>query len=390
MIGIRPKDSAEGVTGVACSRDGQPHMGHQAAEPEQILAGTENLVPPDFGKCGAESLPVEVDWQTAMKRAIRSADQLKQILGLSSQQGVTGTEPIEGETSFPTFVPWEYLSRIRPRDPADPLLRQVLPSADEALERGGFTADPVGDLEALASDGLLHKYQGRALVIASGACGVHCRYCFRREFPYTAVGSRAEDWQPSIEYIQNRPEIEEVLLSGGDPLTLVDRKLNQLIGAVESIAHVQRLRIHTRMPIVIPQRVTAEITRRLASSRLAVWVVVHVNHPNELDETVLARLAMLIDAGIPVLNQAVLLRGVNDDAATLIELCRRLVDHRVQPYYLHQLDRVRGAAHFEVPVAQGRRLMRILRESLPGYAVPTYVIEEAGKTSKTPVSDLIL
>ncbi len=377
----------------SCVEEADPE--HSNAEPGEILARAADFVPTAFDASAAEPCPATfdqqsvVDWQTAMKRAIRSSAQLKRILGLPPTDGTAVAEKSEGEKNFPTFVPWEFLSRIRPGDPADPLLRQVLPHPDEDVEQIGFTADPVGDLNALATGGLLHKYQGRALVIVSGACGVHCRYCFRREFPYAATGSRSEDWRPSIEYIRKRPEIEEVLLSGGDPLTIVDQKLDALIAAIEAIPHVRRLRIHTRMPIVIPQRVTAELTARLASSRLAVWFVVHANHPNELDESVINRLGLLIDAGIPVLNQAVLLRGVNDDAATLVELCRKLVDHRIQPYYLHQLDRVRGASHFEVPVTTGTRLMKKLRESLPGYAVPTYIVEEAGKTSKTPVTDLI-
>lgn len=224
-------------------------------------------------------------------------------------------------------------------------------------------------------------------MIATAACGVHCRYCFRREFPYSSAGTRAHDWRPSIQYLRDHDEIDEVLLSGGDPLTIVDQKLGELLDAIESIPHVRRLRIHTRMPIVIPQRITSELVDRLSSSRLAVWFVVHANHSNELDAHVLDRLGVVVDAGIPVLNQAVLLRGVNDDAAVLAELCRRLVDHRIQPYYLHQLDRVRGASHFEVPIHEGKRLMRQLRASLPGYAVPTYVVEQAGQMSKTPLSE---
>jgi EF-P beta-lysylation protein EpmB len=262
-----------------------------------------------------------------------------------------------------------------------------MPLAEEQTEQAGYCADPVGDLRAQVAGGILHKYRGRALVITTGACGVHCRYCFRRQFPYSSAGARSENWRPAIEYLREHLELEEVLLSGGDPLTVTDAKLDELIGMIEATEHVRRLRIHTRMPIVIPQRVTPALIQRLTGSRLAVWLVIHANHPNELDASVLDRLAELIDAGIPVLNQAVLLRGVNDDAETLIELCGKLVDHRIQPYYLHQLDRVRGASHFEVPVAQGRRLVKRLRDSLPGYAVPTYVVEQAGETSKTPLAE---
>jgi EF-P beta-lysylation protein EpmB len=358
---------------------------NQSAE---ILTGTSDFVPTAFDgprseACQPEPCQPDVDWQIAMKRAIRSTSQLRTVLGLTTSDEVAR----EGERSFPTFVPWEFLSRIEPGDPRDPLLRQVLPSPEEDVEQVGFSEDPVGDLSSLVAGGMLHKYHGRALVIATGACGVHCRYCFRREFPYSSAGSPSQDWHPAIEYLRERAEVEEVLLSGGDPLTLVDQKLSELLDAVESIDHVRRLRIHTRMPIVIPQRVTPALIERLRTSRLAVWFVVHANHPNELDASVLDRLGLLIDAGIPVLNQAVLLRGVNDDADTLIQLCRRLVDHRIGPYYLHQLDRVRGASHFEVPIAEGQQLMKKLRESLPGYAVPTYVVEEAGKGSKTPLTE---
>ncbi|MFK8114050.1 MAG: EF-P beta-lysylation protein EpmB [Rubripirellula sp.] len=343
----------------------------------EILTTDGNFVP--------TALPIEsVDWQSAMKRAIRSSSELRQILGLPES---TEVAEIQGEADFPTFVPLEFLSRIRRGDPADPLLRQVLAIADEDISSPGFTADPVGDLPSLAAGGLIHKYENRALLITTGACGVHCRYCFRREFPYSDAGSRAQNWQPAIEYLKQHEEIDEVLLSGGDPLTLVDGKLDELISQLESIAHLKRLRFHSRMPIVIPQRITPELVKRLAASRLTVWFVVHANHVNELDEAVLSRLAMLIDAGIPVLNQAVLLRGVNDRADALSDLCLQLVNHRVQPYYLHQLDRVRGASHFEVPVEEGLNLMRQLRTRLPGYAVPSFVCEEAGQPSKTPIAD---
>lgn len=338
----------------------------------QILTRNPDFVPTGFPA---------VDWQSAMKRAIRSSADLRQALSLPD----VGAGKTQGEASFPTFVPWEFLSRIRPGDPDDPLLRQVLPIQDEDQSAHGFSTDPVGDLNALAAGGLLHKYNGRALVIATGACGVHCRYCFRREFPYSEAGSTSEQWRPAIDYVRRNDDIEEVLLSGGDPLTLTDTKLDQLISEIESIRHVRRLRIHSRMPIVIPQRVTSGLVERLRSSRLAVWMVVHANHANELDGHVLEHLARLTDGGIPVLNQAVLLRDVNDDVESLVALCRRLINHRVQPYYLHQLDRVQGASHFEVPVQRGLRILDELRERLPGYAVPTYVHEQSGQPSKTPL-----
>lgn len=338
----------------------------------QILAGTDDFVPTGFDQTAA----TVSDWQIALKRAVRSSAQLRRILELPEKD----PPPAIG---FPTFVPWEYIARIRPGDPDDPLLRQVLPVSDERLEAPGFVADPVGDMASLAGGGVLHKYAGRVLLIATGACGVHCRYCFRREFPYSDAGSQNQDWQPALEYIDADPTIDEVILSGGDPLTLVDQKLSQLIGRIERIPHIKRLRIHTRMPVVIPQRITDELVDLLANVRLATWFVIHANHPNELDESVLRRIGKLVDRGIPVLNQAVLLRGVNDDSQTMIDLCRKLVDHRIQPYYLHQLDRVRGSAHFEVTIEAGNRIMAALRHALPGYAVPTYVTEQPGERSKT-------
>ena len=298
-----------------------------------------------------------------------------------------GDAPIQGEKSFPTFVPWEYLRRIRTGDHSDPLLRQVLAVSAEDQQASAFGCDPVGDRQSIVAAGLLQKYDRRALLIVNGTCGIHCRYCFRREFPYSEEGSRRQNWQPAIDYLRDHHDIEELLLSGGDPLTLVDQQLDKLIYQIESIPHIRRLRIHTRMPIVIPQRVTDALLLRLQRSRLAVWMVIHANHPNELDDHVLSRLTAFVDRGIPVLNQSVLLRGVNNDAEVLSELSRKLIDHRVQPYYLHQLDRVRGAAHFEVSQQEGKRLVRRLRSSLPGYAVPEYVVEVAGEPSKSVVFD---
>ncbi|WP_242632104.1 EF-P beta-lysylation protein EpmB [Rubripirellula amarantea] len=319
------------------------------------------------------------DWKTAMKRAIRDSHTLRRALGLDA----VGTK-VAGEKQFPTFVPLEYLSRIRPGDPNDPLLRQVLPVADEdQASPPGYAADPVGDLSAQVTPALLHKYDGRALLITTGACGVHCRYCFRRQFPYS--DSQPHQLEASLNYLRSDPSIEEVLLSGGDPLTLTDERLFALLDQIEQIDHIKRVRFHTRMPIVIPQRVTGRLVERLQTSRLTVWFVIHANHARELDSHVLKHLAMLVDGGIPVLNQAVLLAGVNDDVQTLVKLCQTLVDHRMMPYYLHQLDRVHGAAHFEVPIERGRELISELRKRLPGYAVPTYVIEEAGEFAKTVI-----
>jgi EF-P beta-lysylation protein EpmB len=309
-------------------------------------------------------------WRTTLRQAVRDPLELCRRLELPSQWHAPA---VRAAALFPFFAPDPYLSRIAPRDPYDPLLRQILPLGEECDTLPGFTADPVGDRDAELAPGLL---------VTTGRCAVHCRYCFRREFPYDDLPRGIEAWQPAIERIAADDSIDEVLLSGGDPLTLVDAQLEQLASRLSEIPHLRRLRIHTRLPIVIPERVTSQLLAWLRGTRLTPVMVVHANHPAELDEAVLAALARLVDAGVPVLNQAVLLRGVNDNADALTELCRRSVDNRVMPYYLHQLDRVRGAAHFEVPVERGRQLVEELRSRLPGYAVPRYVLEIPGERGK--------
>lgn len=318
-------------------------------------------------------------WQQELRLAVRDAAQLIAALDLPDHFLQSAQRAAR---SFPVFAPWSYISRMTKGDAADPLLRQVLPLDAELLDQPDFTADPVGDSAARLAPGLLQKYNGRALLVTTGACAVHCRYCFRRHYPYSDGPRSPADWQPAIEQIAADPTIDEVLLSGGDPLTLVDSHLATLADSLADIPHVRRLRIHTRLPIMIPQRVTNDLRAWLRGTRLTPIVVVHANHAQEIDDSVAQSLARLIDAGIPVLNQAVLLSGVNDTAAALIDLSRRLVDLRVMPYYLHQLDRVAGAAHFEVPISRGLELMAELRAALPGYAVPRYVQEVAGETHK--------
>jgi EF-P beta-lysylation protein EpmB len=272
---------------------------------------------------------------------------------------------------------------MRPGDPADPLLRQVLPLDAETRPADGFAPDPVGDLDAQLTPGLLHKYHGRALLVTTGACAVHCRYCFRRHFPYSDAPKGLAAWDAALETIADDRSIHEVILSGGDPLTLVDPTLAALADRIAAIGHVARLRVHTRLPVVIPSRVTDELIGWLTGTRLTPIVVLHANHANELAGEVPAAIARLADAGVPLLNQAVLLRGVNDLIDSQAALCERLVNLRVMPYYLHQLDRVAGAAHFETPVDEGRQIVAALRVRLPGYAVPRYVQEVAGATGKT-------
>lgn len=326
-----------------------------------------------------------------MRGAIRSAAELRDRLGLGPAVAIGAGEATrdvktgsrEDDYDFPVFVPREFAARMRPGDVSDPLLMQVLPSAAEEEEVAGFGPDPVGDLQANVAPGVLHKYSARALMITTGACGVHCRYCFRRAFPYQESGSRGQAYAPSLDYLRQRTDIEEVILSGGDPLTMTDGAFDGLLTQIEGIDHVRRLRIHSRMPIVIPSRVNRFLIDRLRDSRLTAWMVVHSNHAAEIDGETSAALQRLVDAGIPVLNQSVLLRGVNDSADALEALSRALIDCRVMPYYLHQLDRVAGAAHFEVSPERGRELIAQLESRLPGFAVPRYVSEIAGEPSKT-------
>ncbi len=325
------------------------------------------------------SVPPYGSWQEALKDAVRDAAELCRLVNLPPQY-VGGA--VLAARDFPVFAPRGYIARMRPGDARDPLLRQVLPLEDEQTVPTGYTPDPVGDRAATRSPGLLHKYRSRVLMVTTGACAVHCRYCFRRHFPYSEGPRSPDDWQGAIAQIAADNTLHEVILSGGDPLTLVDSHLAELAHHLAAIPHLRRLRIHTRLPIMIPQRITEELIDWLRGTRLSPIMVIHANHAAELDGAVAGAIARLADAGIPLLNQTVLLAGVNDDADALVELCERLVDLRVLPYYLHQLDRVAGAAHFEVPETQGRELMAQLRDRLSGYAVPRYVREVAGEAHK--------
>ena len=291
----------------------------------------------------------------------------------------------EAVKSFPLLVPRSYLARMRVGDPHDPLLRQVLPVAEESLDTPGFVIDAVDDQSARVAPGLLHKYEGRVLLIAAGSCAVNCRYCFRRHYPYGEEPRRLDDWEPAITAIERDSTIHEVILSGGDPLLLPDERLAALVERLERVEHLTRLRIHSRLPIVLPDRVNPELIELLRDSRLQPIMVVHANHPHEIAGDCAEALRTLVRSGIPTLNQAVLLRGVNDDVDVLADLCERLVDLGVLPYYLHQLDRVAGTAHFEVPEVTGLELVAQLRQRLPGYAVPQFVREVAGEASKTPI-----
>ena len=328
-------------------------------------------------------LAATAPWQQALAAAITDPAELLSELGLDPALLPAALRAAE---AFPLRVPRGFVARMRHGDPHDPLLRQVLPLHAEMAPQRGFVADPVGDLASRAAPGVLHKYRGRALLITTGACGVHCRYCFRRHFPYSDETATGEQWQSSLAYLRQDTSINEVLLSGGDPLSLNNRRLAVLGDALQSIGHIRRLRIHTRQPVVLPERVDQGFCDWLTAVPLQKVVVLHVNHAQEIDADVRAACAKLRDCGATLLNQSVLLAGVNDDADTLAHLSESLFGAGVLPYYLNLLDRVQGAAHFEVSAERALSLLASIRARLPGYLVPKLVTEIAGADAKMPVT----
>ncbi len=320
------------------------------------------------------------DWQQELANAISDPTELLRLLGLEQQLTMLDTALLK---NFPVRVTQSYLNKMQFADATDPLLRQVFPLSDEGLPATGFSMDPVGDHQALSAPGILQKYQGRALLLTTGACAIHCRYCFRRHFPYSESNPLASQWPQTLDALKADSSVSEVILSGGDPLVLSDQKLATMIADLQQIPHLKRLRIHTRLPLVLPKRITAKLLSTLTETRLQVVMVIHANHGNEIDSETADILDKLRTAGCLLLNQAVLLRGVNDNAPALIELSERLSDVQVIPYYLHLLDKVQGAQHFDVPQIQGEALIAEMRAALPGYLVPRLVREIAGEASKT-------
>lgn len=321
------------------------------------------------------------DWRREYRDIITSPAELLALLDL---QHLIEQIPADA-AGFPLRVPRAFVARMRRGDANDPLLRQVLPLDEETRPAVGFNLDAVGDLAARDARGLLHKYEGRALLIATGSCAVNCRYCFRRHFPYGQETAAANGWREAVAWVAQNPDIDEVLLSGGDPLSLSTAKLSELTDALRQIPHVRRLRIHTRLPVVLPARVDLELLEWLDALPWPVVVVIHANHAQELDQSVADVCAALLRVGARLYNQSVLLRGVNDTVETLAVLSERLFELGVQPYYLHQLDRVAGTAHFEVPDPQALRLYEGLRARLSGYLLPRLVRETAGATAKLPL-----
>jgi EF-P beta-lysylation protein EpmB len=319
-------------------------------------------------------------WQRALQEAVTDPAELLDLVGL----GAEWLEPARAAArQFPLRVPRGFVARMRRGDPHDPLLLQVLPLGAELDEVPGYRKDPVGDLAALAGPGLLQKYAGRALLVATGACAVNCRYCFRRHFPYEQENASRDAFGTALDVIRSDASLGEVILSGGDPLTLGDRRLAALFGALQGIAHMRRVRVHSRLPIVLPERIDDGFLGAWSRLRLQKVVVVHANHAREIDDAVRTAIARLRAADTTVLNQAVLLRGINDRARDLVELSEALFDAGALPYYLHALDPVAGAAHFDLPVEAAQRLLAQVASRLPGFLVPRLVREEPGAPAKT-------
>lgn len=321
------------------------------------------------------------DWRLQWREAVTDPAQLLDLLGLN---GIADRLRDVPRQQFGLRVPRSFVARMRQGDANDPLLRQVLPIRDELIEAPGFALDAVGDLPSLTGAGVLHKYQGRALLITTGSCAVHCRYCFRQHFPYAEATAARDRWKAAVDQIRTDPGIHEVLLSGGDPFSLTTSRLRELTVQLASLPQLRRLRIHTRLPVVLPARVDGELTDWLAGLPWPVALVIHANHGNEIDDEVAGALARLRQTGVHLLNQSVLLQGVNDSVDALATLSERLFEAGVLPYYLHLLDRVQGASHFEVPAIRIAELERSLRARLPGYLMPRWVSEVAGQPFKTP------
>ncbi|MGH8158251.1 MAG: EF-P beta-lysylation protein EpmB [Rhodanobacter sp.] len=321
------------------------------------------------------------DWRELWRDAITDAGELLRTVGLGDRPDLLPAD----DAGFALRVPRGFVAKMRHGDPTDPLLLQVLPQRIEHDRVAGFTTDAVGDMASRAGHGILHKYDGRALLIASGSCAINCRYCFRRHFPYGEEIAAAGQWREALARVREDPSIRELILSGGDPLALATGKLEELSRGLAELPHVTRLRIHTRLPVVLPERIDAPFLAWLDAVPLQKVVVLHANHAHELDADVDAACARLRDAGATVLNQSVLLRGINDDAGVLADLSERLFAAGVLPYYLHQLDKVHGAAHFEVDDTRALALMDALRARLPGYLVPRLVREVGGDASKRPL-----
>jgi EF-P beta-lysylation protein EpmB len=318
-------------------------------------------------------------WQTALINAVTQPQELIELLELDPSLLSNAKEV--GKL-FPLKVPRSFIDRMQKRDPYDPLLLQVLPLGAELEQKAGFLGDPLQEKQVNPIPGLLHKYQNRVLLIFTGTCAINCRYCFRRHFPYQDNQPSMAEWDSAIDYIANDNSITEVILSGGDPLLATDAVLEKIISKVAAISHVKRLRIHSRIPIVLPERVTPEFIAAITTTRLKVILVVHSNHPQELDQTVKQAMDILNAANITLLNQTVLLKGINDNAPILAQLSEKLFAFGILPYYLHILDKVQGTTHFDLAIESAKQIHWELTQRLSGYLVPRLVSEQPNAPAK--------
>lgn len=326
---------------------------------------------------------IESDWQTQLREAVTQTDHLLSLLELPTHLSLACNA---AANDFSVKVPHSFIARMRPGDPRDPLLLQVLARREETLSTPGYSHDPVNEMHSSATPpGMLHKYHGRVLMILTGGCAIHCRYCFRRHFPYDDHRNSREEWSQALDYLLRNDSIEEVILSGGDPLLVTDKQLKRLVHDLAAIPHIKRLRIHSRLPIVIPARITASLLEAIAHESLQTVMVLHSNHANEINTAVAQAVRKLRGDGIHVLNQAVLLADINNTVDAQVSLSKALFEAGVLPYYLHVLDKVTGAAHFDMPEAEALTLHATMREQLPGYLVPKLVREIGGEPAKTPV-----
>ncbi|WP_455851743.1 EF-P beta-lysylation protein EpmB [Pantoea endophytica] len=326
--------------------------------------------------------PVREDWLQQLADVVTEPAELLQLLSLDQHADLAAGA--DARKLFALRVPRAFIARMKKGDATDPLLLQVLTSRQEFIDAAGYSTDPL-DEQSSVVPGLLHKYRNRALLLVKGGCAVNCRYCFRRHFPYQDNQGNKRNWQAAIDYIATHPELDEIIFSGGDPLMAKDHELAWLVDALEKIPHLKRLRIHSRLPVVIPARITEGLCQILADTRLQVLMVSHINHAQEIDDELRYGMQMLKRAGVTLLNQSVLLRDVNDDAQTLADLSNALFDAGILPYYLHVLDKVQGAAHFFVSDEEARGLMRQLLPMVSGYMVPKLAREIGGEPSKTPL-----
>jgi EF-P beta-lysylation protein EpmB len=324
----------------------------------------------------------EKSWQKELGEVVTDPEQLLALLDIAPADYI---QHFKARTLFPVRVPRPFIKRMKKGDINDPLLKQVMPLSKEFIVTDGYSADPLEEHDTVA-EGLLHKYTNRVLMIVKAGCAVNCRYCFRRHFPYQDNSPNKKRWQSALDYIAAHNEINEVIFSGGDPLMASDDHLAWLIKQVEKITHVTRLRIHTRLPVVIPTRITQTLVTLLKESRLKTTMVLHINHPNEINQELVDALEPMRAARIPLFNQSVLLRGVNDNAKALIELSEVLFDAGIQPYYLHLFDAVQGAAHFDVKEEDAVAIVKAMLASLPGFLMPKLVREIAGQANKTPIN----